>query len=151
MGGPELQPGGYVRAVRRAAIVLTLFSACGSTEPPLGEAERTAREFLRAFASGDHGRASTLATGDVLQGVEVQRRLRERERGERPAEVALFEKMARERPPRVELRPARRRGEIAEVRAVVTARGPSGDERARYELLLVWRQERWLVYQWERR
>ena len=131
-------------------VTLVALSAC-EREPPLAEASRTARAFMEAFSTGDHDAAARLATGDVLHGVEVARDTRARERREHPAEVALLEKVMRERPPDVELRPPRRHEDTAEVRAVVTTEGPGGSERSQYELRLVWREPRWLVYRWERR
>lgn len=140
--------------MRRALPALTLLSlatAVCEREPPLAEAGRTAREFLEAFSTGQHDAALRLADGDVRHGVEVARESRERERREHPTEVALLEKAMREHPPDVLIRTPRRHDDTAEVRAVVTTEGPQGSERVQYELWLVWREPRWLVYRWQRR
>jgi hypothetical protein len=135
--------------LRRGLLLLAL-GACEQA-PPIAEASRTAREFLEAVAQGRHDDAARYATGDVLDGVEVLKATRTRERSEHPAEVALLDKVMREQPPDIELRAPRRHEDTAEVRAVVTTRGPRGPERVQYELWLVWREDRWRVYRWQRR
>jgi len=134
-----------------AALSVSLLLAACAQEPPLSEADRTARAFLEAFATGDHEAAARFATGDVLHGVEVAKATRDREREEHPAEVALLAQAMRASPPDIELRPPRRHDGTAEVRAIVTAAGPRGPERQQYELWLTWQQQRWWVYRWQRR
>jgi hypothetical protein len=156
--GRALRPGNFRPVWRPAlALVMTLCVLACEREPPLAEASRTARDFLEAFSTGDHDAALRLATGDVLHGVEVARANRERDRRDHPAEVALLEKAMRAHPPDVQVRAPRRhtaaRGQpddTAEIRAVVTTVGPGGPERVQYELWLVWREPRWLVYRWGR-
>lgn len=123
-------------------------AACGQAEPPLSDAGRAARAFLEAFSTGDHDAALRLSTGDVRHGVEVAKESRAHERQEHPAEVALLEKAMREHPPDVRVMAPRRHEDTAEVRAVVTTEGPRGPQTTRYELWLVWRAPRWLVYRW---
>lgn len=133
-------------------LALALALVACTKEPPLAEASRVAREFVEAFAKGDHEAAGRLATGDVLNGVEVAAEARAHERAEHPAEVALLDQAMRAHPPDVALRaPRRQDDETAVVRAVVTTEGPGGPARVQYELWLVWREARWLVYRWERR
>lgn len=146
----------YGPIVRARPVCLALLALCACTrEPPLAEASQTARTFLEAYTRGDHDAAARVATGDVLHGVEVARAQRERDRRDHPQQVALLEKVVRERPPDVQLRPARRHPpsggqpeDTAEVRAVVTTIGPNGPERSQYEVWLVWREPDWLVYRW---
>lgn len=140
-----------MRACSVLGLVLLAATAC-EKEAPLAEADRTARTFLEAFASGDHETALRHSAGDVRRGVEVAKATRDRERQQHPAEVALLEEAMRTRPPDVELTRPRRQDEgVAEVRAVVTTQGPGGPERQPYELLLTFQENRWWVYHWQRR
>ncbi|MBI2895843.1 MAG: hypothetical protein HYY06_19960 [Deltaproteobacteria bacterium] len=132
--------------------LLLAATACDPGPPPSEKAAGAARAFIEAFAAGDYAKAARHAEGDVLRGVEVQRRAREEERAAHPAEVALFEKAMREHPPRVEVLPPRDAGDHLEVRVVVTTDSPRGPERTRYALRLAkGRTEVWRVRAWERR
>lgn len=133
------------------ALCLLAALACQPSQPPGSDAVDVARTFIEAFAAGDYAEAARHAEGDVLRGVEVQRRAREAEREAHPAEVALFEKAMRDRPPTVEVHPPRTTRGSVEVRADVTTAGPRGPELSRYRLRLVRRGKRWLVRGWEPR
>lgn len=139
------------RAACGGSLCLVLALSCEPSEPPGAEAADVARAFIEAFAAGDYSRAARHAKGDVLRGVEVQRRAREEEREAHPAEVGLFEKAMREHPPTVEVHPPRTTDGGVDVRADVTTVGPRGPELARYRLRLARRGKRWLVSAWERR